>query len=260
MKKILISLLALAVAFPALAQDDISQKNPDIVKMAADFKEDVQEALKQQEGQEYSPLIAESEDGMFKLFSCSHVGYGVYSVKSFTPEFVPSLSGEFFINLLRFGFYPLENLSFELNLDFGHNTIKSTKSVLVLSDKREVMAIANGDYLPTGIKKPRSRVEYFSVNLPFLVKYSFGDFNVGVGTEVSLNLAGRATHKYSMDNDTFSVIEKKAGINRFAYAMVGALSYDDICLFVKFYPRYAGVLSNRYIDMRYMSIGLAFGL
>ena len=154
----------------------------------------------------------------------------------------------------------MESLSFELNLDFGHNTIKSKKSVLTLSDKREVMAVANGDYLPTGIKKPRSTVEYFSFNLPFLIKYEWEKLSFGAGTEVSLNFAGRATHKYSYDNDTFSVAEKKAGINRFSYAIVGTVAYDDLCFFVKIYPRYAGVLSNRYIDMSYMSMGLSFGL
>ena len=260
MKKILLTLLAIAFTLPAFSQDDISQKNPDIIQMAVDFKSDVQEALQQQEDEEYSPLRVESDDGMFKLFSCSHVGYGIYSVRSYTPEFVPALSGEFFINLIRFGFYPMESLSFELNLDFGHNTIKSKKSVLTLSEKREVMAIANGDYLPTGIQKPRSTVEYFSFNLPFLIKYQWDKLSFGAGTEVSLNFAGRATHKYSFDNDTFSVVEKKAGINRFSYAIVGAVSYEDLCFFVKIYPRYAGVLSNRYIDMSYMSMGLSFGL
>lgn len=260
MKKIALTILALAFTFTAFAQDDISQKNVDIVKIAADFKEDVQDALKQQENQEYSSLIVESEDGMFKLFSCSHIGYGVYSVRSFTPEFVPALSGEFFINLLRFGFYPMENLGFELNLDFGHNTIKTTKSAFVLSDKREVVAMANGDIFPIGVKKPRSRVEYFSINLPFLIKYQWEDFSFGAGTEVSLNLGGRVSRKFAMDRLTNTTVEKGVGINLFSYAIVATAAYDDLCLFVKIYPRYAGVLSNRYIDMSYMSIGVSFGL
>lgn len=260
MKKILISILAMVIAVPAFCQDDISQKNADFVQIAADFKADVQEALEQQKDQEYSPLIAESDDGMFKLFSCSHVGYGVYSVRSFTPEFVPALSGEFFINLLRFGFYPLDNLGLELNLDFGHNTIKSKQSVFVLSDKREVVAMANGDWFPTGIKRPRSRVEYFSFNLPFLVKYQLDDFSFGAGTEVSLNLGGRVSRRYSMDRLTSNTVEKGVGINLFSYAIVGMVAYKDLGFFVKIYPRYAGVLSNRYIDMSYMSLGLSFGL
>lgn len=260
MKKILVTLIALAVAFPAFSQDDISQKNVDIVQIATDFKADVQDALKQQEDQEYSPLIAESDDGMFKLFSCSHIGYGVYSVRSFSPEFVPALSGEFFINLLRFGFYPLDNLGLELNLDFGHNTIKSKKSIFALSEKREVVAIPNGDVLPEGVKRVRNRVEYFSFNLPFLIKYQLDDFSFGAGTEVSLNLGGRISRRYTMDKSINTTIEKGVGINLFSYAIVATAAYKDLGLFVKIYPRYAGVLSNRYIDMSYMSIGLSFGM
>ena len=260
MKKTIIILLALAISFPAFSQDDIAKKNVDIVKIAVDFKEDVQDAFNQQEKEEYSPLIVESEDGMFRLYSCSHVGYGIYSVRSHTPEFVPALSGEFFINLLRFGFYPTESLAFELNLDFGHNTIKSKKSILTLDSDREVIAIPNGDFLPANIKKPRSTLEYFSFNLPFLIKYEYDKFSFGAGTEVSLNLGSRATHKWSDGYDTYNVTEKKAGVNRFTYALVGAVSYDDVCLFIKIYPRYAGILSNRYVDMSYMSMGLSFGL
>ena len=249
--------MALAAAVPAFSQNDTTANSPDFVQIAKDLKEDIKDAVKQEDG-EYSPVIAESPDGMFKLYSSSHIGYGVYSTRS--SDFIPALSGEFFVNLIRFGFYPWQSLSFELNLDFGLNSIKSRGSVLTLDSNREVIAYPNGEILPEKVKKPRSTLEFFSFNLPFLVKYGYENFTFGFGTEVSLNLGGRVTHKYTSGYDTFSVVEKRAGINRFTYAVVGSVAYKDLCLFVKIYPRYSGILSNRKIDMTYMSMGLSFGL
>lgn len=269
MKKILLTILAFILAVPVFSQE----KNRDMVKnqdltqyqeILDDLKEDIKEGIKDAvdnpDDKEYSPLVWESEDGLFKVFTVSHIGYGLYFISN--TNFVPALSGEFFVNLVRCGFYPVEDWGLEINLDFGHNALRSTESVLLLDNDREVYSVPASELYPSGSRGKRSTLEFMSLNFPFLLKHDYGDFSFGLGTEVSVNFAGRAKYKYSTGYDTHNFVGKRAAINTFTYAFEATASYDDLGLFIKWYPRHSGILSGRNLDMRtgYVSIGVSFGL
>ena len=224
------------------------------------MKEERLDAVQNSEEQDYSPLVWESEDGMFKVFTVSHIGYGLYFINN--SDFVPVLSGEFFVNLARFGFYPFQDWGLEINLDFGHNALRSSESVLLLDNDREVYAIPASEIYPANAKQKRSSLEFTSLNFPFLLKRDVGDFSFGLGTEVSVNFSGRAKHKYTVGYDKFNYVGKRAAINTFTYAFEATASYDGMGLFIKWYPKHSGILSGRNMDMRngYVSIGVCFGL
>lgn len=269
MKKILLTFLALSFVFTAYSQEKNQNifKNKDLThyqEIMDDFKEDLKEGIKDAventDEQERSPLLWESEDGMFKLFTVSHIGYGLYFISN--TDFVPALSGEFFVNLARLGFYPLDDWGLEINLDLGHNALRSKESVLRLNTDGEVFAIPVSEFYTSTPKRMRSSLEFYSVNFPFLLKYDDGDFNFGIGTEVSLNFAGRAKRRYSESFGPVLVTEKGARVNTFTYAFEATASYYDIGLFIKWYPKHSGILSGRNLDMRtgYVSIGVSLGL
>lgn len=257
MKKILISVLAIALSIPAFSQNVDMERYEEIID---DLKEDIKDAVENADEDDYSPMLWESEDGLFRLYTVSHIGYGLYCISN--SNFVPAMSGEFFVNLLRVGFYPVQDWGLEINLDLGHNALRSIESVLLLDGDREVYAMPAKDIYPANARKTRSTLEFYSVNIPFLVKYDYGDMSFGLGTEISLNMAGRAKYKYSTGYDTFNFTGKRAGINTFTYAFEATASYYDFGLFVKWYPRHSGILSGRNLDMKkgYVSIGISFGL
>lgn len=251
MRRVFLSFLILAAGITAFAQN---QTEIDWSSLSQDFKDQIKEAMKEEK--EYSPVVAQTDDGQFKLYTSSYVGYSLYFVRS--NSFAPTVSGEFFVNLVGGGFYPMDNLGFEVNLDLGHNTFRSTESVLYLDGNREVTALDNKLYYPFSVTKPRSTLSFFSINLPLQAKYYMDDFSFGLGTEIGINFPGRVNHKYSDGYDTYSTIQKRAAVNTFTYAILGTVTYDKVTLFLKFYPRSAGILSGRNIDMGYASLGLAF--
>ena len=263
------TILAITLAVPVFSQEknqnmtknqDLSQYQEILEDLKEDIKEGIKDAVDNPDEQEHSPLLWESDDRMFRLYTVSHIGYGLYCISN--SNFVPALSGEFFVNLARLGFYPVDDWGLEFNLDFGHNALRSTESVLMLDDDREVYAVPANGFYPSNARKTRSSLEFYSINLPFLVKYDYGDLSFGLGTEISLNFAGRAKHRYTTGHSTTNVTEKKAAINTFTYAFEATASYDDLGLFIKWYPRHSGILSGRNLDMRtgYVSIGVSFGL
>ena len=251
MRRIFLSILALAAIIPAFSQNDV-----DLSAISQEFKDQIKEAMKEEK--EYSPVIAQTDDGQFKLLSSSYVGYSLYFVRS--NDYASSLSGEFFVNIIGGGFYPTDNLGFELKLDFGHNAIRSRESVLYLDENREVNAIDRKLFYLSDVNQPRSSLTFLSVNLPFQVKYTTGDFRFGLGTELGINFRGRANHKYNDGYDTINVAQKKARINLFTYALLATVNYEKVTLFLKYYPRPAGILAGHNIDMGYASLGLAFGM
>lgn len=255
MKKILLSVLFISLVIPAFCQND--NQYEEILK---DLKEDIKEAVDNPDETDYTPLLWESDDRMFRLYTVSHIGYGLYCISN--SNFVPAMSGEFFVNLVRLGFYPVDDWGLEMNLDFGHNALRSIESVLLLDDQREVYAVPAQEFHPSSARRTRSSLEFYSVNIPFLVKYDYGNLSFGLGTEISMNLAGRAKYKYNTGHDTYSFVGKRAAINTFTYAFAATASYYDLGLFVKWYPKHAGILSGRNLDMKkgYVSIGISFGL
>lgn len=247
MKKILLSILALAAAFSAYCQDDSTLST---------LSKDIKEAVKGEV--EYDPLIAQSDNGVLRLYTSSHVGYGLYGIS--TEAFEPSLSWEFFVNLCRFGLYPTDYLGFEVNADLGLNSIRSRKTILALDGDRDVIPLHAGEYLPSNSRRFRSGLDFVSLNFPLFVKYNYEDFAVGAGTEISMNFAGRTNYKYAVGNDHYSTVQKRADINLFTYALIATMSYKDLGFFIKFYPKYAGILSNKKLDMSYVVVGVSFGL
>ena len=60
MRRIILSILALAAFIPAFSQD------VDLSAISQEFKDQIKEAMKEEK--EYSPVIAQTDDGQFKLY------------------------------------------------------------------------------------------------------------------------------------------------------------------------------------------------
>ena len=261
MKRIITVILAIILSVPAFSQKKQEYKQEyKYEEIMDDLKEEILDAVENSEDKDYSPLIWESEDGQFKLFTVSHIGYGLYFINN--SDFVAALSGEFFVNIARLGFYPIPDWGLEINLDYGHNALRSSESVLLMDGDREVYSVPGADFYPASASWKRSSLEFSSLNFPFLFKHDYGEFSFGLGTEVSINFLGRTRYKYTVDHNKYSCVGKRAAINTFTYAFEATVSYDDMGLFIKWYPKHSGILSGRALDMRngYVSIGLCFGL
>ena len=242
MRRIFLSLLTLAVFIPAFSQNGI-----DWASITQDLKDQVKDAVEDDDNEGYSPI-----------FTSSYVRYSLYFVRS--NDYASSLSGEFFVNILGGGFYPTENLGFEIKVDFGHNALRSRESVFFLDGNREVCALDRKLFYTSDVSRPSSSLTFLSVNLPFQVKYTTGAFRFGLGTELGINFRGHANQKYSQGQDSFDVTQKGAKINLFTYALLGTIQYDKVTLFLKYYPRPAGILAGHNLEMGYASLGLAFGM
>ena len=228
MKRILIVILSIILSVPAFSQIKHEYKYEEIMD---DLKEEILDAVENSEDQDYSPQVWESDDGQFKLFTVSHIGYGLYFINN--SDFVAALSGEFFVNIARLGFYPIPDWGLEINLDFGHNALRSSESVLLLDSDREVYSVPGREFYPAYSSWKRSSLEFTSLNFPFLLKHDYGEFSFGLGTEVSLNFLGRTRYKYTADHSKYSCVGKGAAINTFTYAFEATVSYDEMGLFIK---------------------------
>lgn len=234
MKKILIIAITALITFPAFAQD---------------YSDD---------------RVYTSEDGRFAFDLLSHIGYGYNIISS--DSFNPSWSGEFFLNLAKGGFYPVENLGFELGIDIKFSDFSSKQAAFMLNSDRLVQAIdfsrleSLGIAPTSALERFRSSFDVFSISFPVLAKGIFGDFQLGLGVDASLNVSGNTDYNYRVRNRRYQVSEDDAKLNVFTYGLMAAVSYSDFGIYVKYYPESSKLLPAGSMDLNYLTIGIVLGL
>ena len=229
MKKLVMLALAALVAIPVFAQ---VEKEPIYTSPAGNFKFDV----------------------------LGHVGFGFNSTKS--ADFKPRFSYDLFANVLKFGVYPVPVLGLELGVDVEFNHFGSKESAFGLDANDKIRAV-DFNTLSLGvfnnIDRKRSDFGVFSLSAPLLLKGIFGSFEIGAGAEAFWNITGNTYAFLRQDNRDMTFTERKAKVNPFSYAILGSISYNQVGLFVKVYPKSSRLLPEGSVDLNFTTIGIAVG-
>lgn len=194
------------------------------------------------------------ENLQFRVFS--HLGYGFHFVRS--DDFKARPSGEFFMNVLKLRYFPLDNLALDLGADIEYNFISSRQNRFYLDDDRQVRVRQADASRPVNNESSRgSSIDAFTINMPLLARFMVGDLCFGVGAEASFNPGGSVSSHYKVDNVTTNVTEHKARLNGFSYGLTLMADYDGAGLYMKFYPGpSARLLPAGGIDLHYWTLGI----
>lgn len=212
------------------------------------------------------PLVAENRDraiivassnDRFQLETLSRIGYGYHFVKS--AEFKPSGAGEFFFNFVQIDYFPTDFLEIQFGLDCEFNHFSSKYSRFILDDHYRVQVEPFPEYSKTNTSF-RGGFRYFNINAPLLVKGIIGYLQIGLGAEVSLNVAGKTFNNLKVDNTRTQFSESKIALNRFSFGLVGGVTFDDFGLYVKYYPRASRNLVPGSVEFTHWTLGFTFGL
>ena len=226
MKKIIMTALAALLAIPSFAQ--------------------------------YEEPVYTSSDGKFSFDIIGHFGAGYHFVK--TDDFQPYGSSEFFMNIVKFGVYPVNHLGLELGADLQFNTFPSQETAFAQVDGLikpvPFSTLGFGD----SFDSKRGSFSVFGFGVPVLVKGIFDGFQVGVGGVASFNVSGDTYATLRKDKRELSYHESGAKVNPFSYGLMATLSYDGFCVYFKYYPKSTRILPEGSIDMSYSTLGIALGL
>ena len=203
-------------------------------------------------------VLYTSPDGKVTFDMFHHIGYGYHIVNS--SDFKSNWSSEFFLNVVKVGVYPTGNLGIELGVDLDFNNFNSKGSAFIQDSGQLIQAV---DFLAveTGnLQKPRGGFNTFGLSAPLLVKGIFGDFQLGVGAVATLNLTGDTYYHFRQDNRRTEISERKAKVNPFTYGILALLSYDDLGLYFKYYPKSSRLLPEGSVDLGFMTVGISICL
>lgn len=203
-------------------------------------------------------IIASSADDRVQIEVLSRVGYGFHIVK--TPDYKPSVSGEFFFNVMQLDVFPHPNLGLSLGVDCAFNRFTSKTTEFYLDADHKIQALDFSQYsVPVG-SKHNGGFKYFSFHAPLMVRGIVGDLKISAGGELGVNLPGTAYYSHKVDNRTNSVSENKARLNTCSFAIVAGITYCDLGFFAKFYPKATSVLPSGSVSMSYWTIGFIYGM
>jgi len=186
--------------------------------------------------------IASTSDGKLTFDMVSHIGYGYHFVQS--SAFKPGWCGDFFLNILKVGFYPSDVVGLEVSVDADHKVQGGP-----FSD------VAGG----AALSKVRGGLNVFSLNAPVQIKLNMGRFRLGLGAEAAYNIAGDTYYHYRQDNKRTEITENKVALNPFSYGFIASLGINDGCFFFKYYPKGSRILPEGSVDLSFMTLGIAFG-
>lgn len=201
--------------------------------------------------------IYTSPDGQLTFDVVSHVGFGYHVTKSTT--FTPSFSSEFFVNIVKLGVYPVQQLGFELGVDVEGNFFNSKTSAFAVDSQKKIQAISFPNPEGGNLDKTRGGFNYLTFNAPLLVKGIFGKVEIGVGAEASLNCLGETYYRFRQENKYTRVEMTDADVNLFSYGIIASLSYDDAGVYFKYYPKGSRILPDGSVDVNFVTVGIAFG-
>ena len=199
-----------------------------------------------------------SSDGKAMFDIANHIGYGYHITKS--SDFTPSWCDEFFVNILKFGFYPAESFGFELGVDLQVNDFNTKEKAFVQRDG--LIKAADFSTIETlgGIDRKRSDFTVVSFGAPVMLKAKFDKVGFGVGAVASWNFAGSNSYWVEKGNRTLTVNEPKAKVKPFTYGFIATASYGAFGVFFKYYPKSSRLLPEGSVDVRYSTVGIVLGL
>ena len=202
--------------------------------------------------------IYTSPNGKFTFDVVGHLGAGHHFVQ--TDGYKPYSSTEFFMNIVKFGLYPVEHLGLELGVDIQFNTFlyKDTAFAQVdgLIKPVSFSTLGFGD----SFDSKSGSISVFGFGAPVLVKGFFNDIRIGVGPVFSWNITGDTNVYLSKDNRDLTYHESDAKVNPFSYGLMAVLGYKVFDVYFKYYPKSVRILPEGSIDMSYMTLGIALGL
>lgn len=200
-----------------------------------------------------------SSDGKFTFDIIGHFGAGYHFVES--NDFKPFRPSEFFVNMVKFGVYPIENLGLELGVDLQFNTFPSKETAFGVQGDGLIKPVSFSTLgLGDSFDRTRGSFSVFGLGAPVMLKGKFGKFEVGAGAVVSWNISGSTNAYLRKDNRELSYQENKAKVNPFAYGIMAMLGYNGIDVYFKYCPKSVRILPEGSIDMSYMTMGIALGL
>ena len=226
MKKIVMLALAALVAIPVFAQDDESNR------------------------------VYTASSGKAYIDMLSHIGYGYHFVKS--ADYTPAWSGEFFMNLVKFGLRPAEVLGIDLGIDMFWSNFDS-KTDAFMQANQIIKTVDFSHYVDGNAGKKNSGFDVFGLTAPLVVKGIFDKFVIGAGAFANWNITGSTYCRYRKDNVRAQLDEVKAKVNPFTYGFLATVSYDEFGVYFKFYPKSSRLLPEGSVDLSYMTLGLVLG-
>jgi hypothetical protein len=176
-----------------------------------------------------------------------------------STEFNPGEAGEFFFNVLQLDVFPSDFLEIQLGVDAEFNHFSSRRSNFFLDSQHCVQV---EDFRPDNHanSKFRSGFRYFNLNAPLMVKGLIQYLQVGVGLEASLNLAGKTFTNLREDNVRTKLLESGARLNRFSFGLVAGVTYNDLGVYVKYYPKSSKILAPGSVELSCWTLGITYGL
>ena len=212
-----------------------------------------------------APCFAQIEDavytspsGKFTVDIVGHFGAGYHFVN--TEAFQPSSASEFFMNIVKFGVYPVEHLGLEAGVDMQFNNFVSKESAFAQVDG--LIKPVNFSTLGFGdsFDRKSGSINVFGFGAPVMLKGIFDKFQIGVGAVASWNISGDTDAYLRKDNRSLTYREDKAKVNPFSYGLMAMLGYGAFDVYFKYYPKSVRILPEGSIDMSYMTLGIALGL
>jgi len=195
-------------------------------------------------------IIASSSDERATVEILSHLGVGYNIAK--TDDFKANNAWEFFLNLVEFSYYPVDNFGFQLSVDVISEWFNQKGSRFFLNTEREVRS------LDSELNKVKGGFSTFGFNAPLLLKYKSGNFSFGAGVEGNLNVTGNTYYTYRENNHRTNVDENRAKINNFSYGFLATVSNKDTGIYFRYHPKSSKLLANSF-EFSYFTIGLVWG-
>jgi hypothetical protein len=199
-----------------------------------------------------------SSDGKATFDVLGHLGMGYHITKS--NDFKPGWCDEFFVNIVKFGFYPVESFGFELGVDLQVNDFNTKEKAFVQRDG--IIKTADFSTIETlgGVDRKRSDFTTVSLGAPVMLKAKIEKVGFGIGAVASWNFAGSNSYWVEKANRHMDLIESKAKVNPFSYGLVATASYGVFGVYFKYYPKSSRLLPEGSVDLSYTTIGIVLGM
>lgn len=203
-------------------------------------------------------VLASSKNETVKFEAFEHIGYGYSFTKS--KDFNPSTGWEFFLNVLHLGIYPADVFGIELGADLLFNVFNQKDAVFFLDSERNIHSAPANIFLGdiTGIKKVRSDINTFSLNIPLQFKLMLDNVQLSLGVEGSWNITGSTDYRYKSNDHRTRVGENRAKLNPLSYGFLATLAFNDGGFYFRYHPKSSHLLPQDGLDLSYMTLGIAF--
>lgn len=201
--------------------------------------------------------LYQSSDEVFTMETLSHWAYGDHFIT--TDSFKPSNGGEFFFNILKIKFYPVEYAGLEISADLRFDHFASKEDGFRLDSGNKVQAFKMAGEFGGDIKKVRGWMHVNSFSFPAIIKLGGDKFKIGAGAEAVVPYRATANYKYKLDGEKHKNKTKGMEVNKFFYDIVGVVNINDLSIYGKYYPKGSTLLPDgSAVDMSFWTLGVGF--